>query len=704
MNNIEKLPFRPFTKFCMSIGQVPTSYLAGLTIEEQLLWLCSYLEKNVIPVVNNNAEAVEELQALYTQLKDYVDHYFDNLDVQEEINNKLDEMAESGQLTDIIAQYLQLAGVLAYDTKADMKAAENLAEGSICKTLGNTTYSDGQGAFYKVRQVQNTDIIDDNMIIALSDPNLVAEKIPYSSGYEIEQQISDRIDMFKLNMQPNIIYDLSSTSYNQGSCVIGNTLYVYVESNFPSGDIYKFNIVDGSYIGKVENKKLYHGNDMCAIGTNIYIASCKDDNGDPNNKKIVVFDTLTNEISEINPFSDTDEDLIWGVAKYDDNTLICGLSDNGSGQETLEHTYFYLYNVSEDLIIPITITNTLEIPVNFYYARQSMEYLNGKLYMMTSMNDCLLEFTLSNNIANVDKIYNLDFKDNNGQLCGEFEGLSKCEVYGKNALMITTSILDNIYDGQAVRTIKAYLIDPVSNNSFNSEIYPALPYITSNEDRTFIYLKKTSTSLFENGSSTYPFKTFSRAIKGLNKVNCTDRNIIITDSSDYYIDKIYSDNIGINNFGFSCSPTLHIKRILDSKFVVTGENNTNYAINVYLELGIDGSNNVYDIANSIVKFRNTKIYVTNRTWASQSDLSFFSSLIYKTESFTSTSVHLFLYANHCVVHDSLDYSNVSSQSKWIRLVGDTVLYATGATLVSSYASKIEGTTNTITILPGTYHN
>ena len=117
MENIERLQPRAFTKFCMSIGMVPSSYTSALTYEEQLLWFCSYLEKEVIPAVNNNAEAVTELQGLYTQLKDYVDHYFDNLDVQEEINNKLDDMAESGELTDIIAQYLGLAGVLAYDTK-----------------------------------------------------------------------------------------------------------------------------------------------------------------------------------------------------------------------------------------------------------------------------------------------------------------------------------------------------------------------------------------------------------------------------------------------------------------------------------------------------------------------------------------------------------------------------------------------------------
>lgn len=97
---------QPFTRFCCSIGAIPASYLVSMSYEEQLLWLCNYLENTVIPTVNNNGEAVAELQGLYTQLKNYVDNYFTNLDVQTEINNKLDEMAESGELTSIIAPYL----------------------------------------------------------------------------------------------------------------------------------------------------------------------------------------------------------------------------------------------------------------------------------------------------------------------------------------------------------------------------------------------------------------------------------------------------------------------------------------------------------------------------------------------------------------------------------------------------------------------
>lgn len=101
---VEKL--RPFTKFIYTIGELPSSYLFSMTYEEQLIWLCNYIAETVIPTVNNNAEATEELQNLYVELKNYVDEYFENLDVQEEINNKLDDMAEHGDFNQIIARYV----------------------------------------------------------------------------------------------------------------------------------------------------------------------------------------------------------------------------------------------------------------------------------------------------------------------------------------------------------------------------------------------------------------------------------------------------------------------------------------------------------------------------------------------------------------------------------------------------------------------
>ena len=52
-------------KFCYTIGMIPTSYKVSLTYEEQIIAIGHYLEETVIPALNNNAEAVAELQTLF---------------------------------------------------------------------------------------------------------------------------------------------------------------------------------------------------------------------------------------------------------------------------------------------------------------------------------------------------------------------------------------------------------------------------------------------------------------------------------------------------------------------------------------------------------------------------------------------------------------------------------------------------------------
>ena len=94
-----------FKRFCMTIGELPTSYLETMTYYEMLVWFTEYMKNTIIPTINNNGLAVQELQDKYIELKSYVDDYFTNLDVQQEINNKLDQMALNGTLKAIIGQY-----------------------------------------------------------------------------------------------------------------------------------------------------------------------------------------------------------------------------------------------------------------------------------------------------------------------------------------------------------------------------------------------------------------------------------------------------------------------------------------------------------------------------------------------------------------------------------------------------------------------
>lgn len=169
----------PFRAMVMTIGTLPTAFTESMTYYEALAYFVSYLEKTIIPAINQNAEATKELQKLFVELKDYVDHYFATLNVQEEINNKLDAMAESGELVEIIAAYLNSQAVIGFDTISDMASSENLIVGSICKTLGKTTATTGDGSFYLVRETVEGDDPDGVNLVSLTNTdNLVAEIIP----------------------------------------------------------------------------------------------------------------------------------------------------------------------------------------------------------------------------------------------------------------------------------------------------------------------------------------------------------------------------------------------------------------------------------------------------------------------------------------------------------------------------------------------
>ena len=157
----------PFKSWLAS--NIPAVYDNTMTYYEELCALIKYLETQVVPALNHNAAAVTTISKALEQLKQYVDHYFENLDVQEEINNKLDQMAESGALTEIIAQFLGLGALVVFDTEGEMIASEQLIKGSKVQTLGKVNKNDGYGAYYTIDE--SGDIELDNGLYATLVPN-----------------------------------------------------------------------------------------------------------------------------------------------------------------------------------------------------------------------------------------------------------------------------------------------------------------------------------------------------------------------------------------------------------------------------------------------------------------------------------------------------------------------------------------------------
>lgn len=93
-----------FTNYIAKV--LPLAFDDSMSYYECLCALLNYINNTVVPDLNNVNDGLAELQEFYEELQSYVNNYFENLDVQEEINNKLDEMTSNGTLTQIIKNYV----------------------------------------------------------------------------------------------------------------------------------------------------------------------------------------------------------------------------------------------------------------------------------------------------------------------------------------------------------------------------------------------------------------------------------------------------------------------------------------------------------------------------------------------------------------------------------------------------------------------
>lgn len=93
----------PFRFWCQKV--LPLVYDDSLSYYELLCKVVDYLNKTMedVTVLEGDVTALHEA---YVELQDYVNDYFSSLDVQVEINHKLDNMASSGSLSRLLEPFI----------------------------------------------------------------------------------------------------------------------------------------------------------------------------------------------------------------------------------------------------------------------------------------------------------------------------------------------------------------------------------------------------------------------------------------------------------------------------------------------------------------------------------------------------------------------------------------------------------------------
>ena len=112
---------QPFRFWCQKV--LPLVYDESLSYYEVLCKLVDYLNKTMEDVgvlhddvdnmfasfqdlTNWTDQQIDAVVTAYGELQSYVNNYFDNLDVQQEINNKLNVMATDGSLSALVDPFV----------------------------------------------------------------------------------------------------------------------------------------------------------------------------------------------------------------------------------------------------------------------------------------------------------------------------------------------------------------------------------------------------------------------------------------------------------------------------------------------------------------------------------------------------------------------------------------------------------------------
>lgn len=117
-----------FRRFPKSIGELPTSYRESISYEEQILWLCNFIEKEILPSIDISQKTVEELKSAFDSLQKEVEKTFSDFEI--DINQvKVYSDVQNELLKDLIENQIRLLN-LRFDNIPDTLLVWNPTNGT----------------------------------------------------------------------------------------------------------------------------------------------------------------------------------------------------------------------------------------------------------------------------------------------------------------------------------------------------------------------------------------------------------------------------------------------------------------------------------------------------------------------------------------------------------------------------------------------
>lgn len=543
---IEKLT--PFTKMIMTIGTLPSSFYASMTYYEQMVWLYEYLKNQVIPTVNNNGEAVEELQDAFIELKEWTETYTEET-IPEEINNKLDEMATDGTLQAILDEIMKYKGLQTFNNVNDMKNSTNLVDGSFAKTFGYYSINDGGNAYYKIREKTTEDIIDNGSIIEINE-NLIAELNEiainpkqfgcYGNGITDDSINFQKCITYGLNNNKSIIVDKSTYLINQTLNINNSNINIQCYGILKTSNEIPIINISGEYHNIYINEMQSNERKGIAIHSNGQLKFCN----------------IT--INIINDFNK-------------------GISFDTSSNSTGGIYYNYIKNLH------VTANSCI-------YLNGNNSFINQNYFYMGALNG--LTGIVSEEITELTGEYNGNCFFN----CG-FENLTK-------AIDINNMVNNTFKDFRIFETISGSKIISLNNcykNLFQSNITSALLQNDKIEDNT---LTRRKANVFECYLTLYGSETSQHCIKALSYNNLFEiiENIDIPSRYSFGNQEIYTSNLPslslFNEFSAYNSEKATILH-LDERYNYNNE----YTQNLVLYISFIGGQydlKIYDANNTLI--------------------------------------------------------------------------------------------------------